>query len=234
MQSERSTEQPARVNPFTAADVAAILLARDWLGESRKLKSEERKAEGSSSGAKAPGEDEHDLARLKSRPPSSMESNRLESGRPNMEMWLEQAAALLGPQAADGTADLAEARTRLESLLGLVFQYDARAILATPEAQEVLLREGAREVIRELAHLIFEGPEVDSDRFKEIINVLKEKTEQRGRGLFQPVRLALAGRAGEGDLDRVILLLDGAANLPFAVTVKGTRQRMLEFCAALD
>ena len=45
---------------------------------------------------------------------------------------------------------------------------------------------------------------------------------------------ALAGRAGDGELDRVILLLDGAAKLPFAVPVKGTRQRMLEFCAALD
>jgi hypothetical protein len=29
-------------------------------------------------------------------------------------------------------------------------------------------------------------------------------------------------------------LLDGAAKLDFAVVVKSTRQRMLEFCAALD
>jgi len=30
------------------------------------------------------------------------------------------------------------------------------------------------------------------------------------------------------------LLLDLAAKLEFSVPVKGTRQRMLEFCAALD
>jgi hypothetical protein len=30
------------------------------------------------------------------------------------------------------------------------------------------------------------------------------------------------------------LLLDDAAKVPFAASVKGTRQRMLEFCAALD
>jgi hypothetical protein len=30
------------------------------------------------------------------------------------------------------------------------------------------------------------------------------------------------------------LLLDSAAALPFDLPVKGTRQRMLEFCAALD
>jgi hypothetical protein len=32
----------------------------------------------------------------------------------------------------------------------------------------------------------------------------------------------------------VILLLDSAAKLSFAVPVKATRQRMLEFCAAFD
>jgi hypothetical protein len=52
--------------------------------------------------------------------------------------------------------------------------------------------------------------------------------------LLHPIRIALAGRAGEGELDRVILLLDPAAQLSFVVPVKGTRQRMLEFCAALD
>jgi len=52
--------------------------------------------------------------------------------------------------------------------------------------------------------------------------------------LFHPIRLALAGRAGEGELDRVILLLDEAANASFAVRVKPARERILEFCAALD
>lgn len=143
-----------------------------------------------------------------------------------LQVWMERAAALLGPQAADAAA--------LEGLLTLVFHYDACAILASSDAHAVLLREGARQVIRELAHLVLEGADVDSDRFKEIINTLKEKTGRSGRGLFQPIRLALAGRSGEGELDRVILLLDSAAKLPFAVRVKSTRERMLEFCAALD
>jgi len=49
------------------------------------------------------------------------------------------------------------------------------------------------------------------------------------------VREALeAGRAGEGELDRVILLLDEAAPLGFALRVKTARERILEFCATLD
>jgi hypothetical protein len=54
------------------------------------------------------------------------------------------------------------------------------------------------------------------------------------RELFQPLRLALAGRAGGGELDRVILLVDEAAAAVVAAKVKTVRERTLEFCAALD
>jgi len=46
--------------------------------------------------------------------------------------------------------------------------------------------------------------------------------------------LALAGRAGEGGLDRVILLLGAAAAAPGLAPVKTARERMIEFCAVLD
>ncbi len=143
-----------------------------------------------------------------------------------LDPWLADAAALLGPHAAD--------REALAELLALIFHYDARAILQSPESHAVLMREGAREVIRELAHLVLEGPEIDSDRFKEIVTALKGRLRLRGRELFHPIRLALAGRAGEGALDRVVLLLDRAARLPLRVRVKSARERMLEFCAAME
>ncbi len=146
--------------------------------------------------------------------------------RQEMELWLADAAGLLGPHAVD--------RAALENLLHLIFHYDAREILASAESHAVLARSGAREVIRELANRVLAGPEIDSDRFKEIATELKEKLRYRGRELFHPIRLALAGRAGEGELDRVILLLDRAARLAFRAPVKGTKQRMLEFCSGLD
>jgi hypothetical protein len=140
--------------------------------------------------------------------------------------WFAGATALLGPHAAD--------RAGLAELLGLIFHYDAAATLASREAQAVVMRTGAREVIRELAKIVLDGAAIDSGRFKEIIEILKTRVRFRSRELFHPLRLALVGRVGEGELDRVILLLDSAAGLEFAVRVKGTRERMLEFCAALD
>src|SRR5216684_1431789 len=140
--------------------------------------------------------------------------------------WCEHAAAILGPQAAD--------REALAELLGLVFHYDSREILARVESHVVLSRYAARDVLRQLALLLLEGTALDSERFKAMIAALKEGLDIRGRELFHPIRLALAGRAGEGELDRVILLLDEAARALFALRVKTAQERILEFCAALD
>lgn len=142
------------------------------------------------------------------------------------QAWLDRAAQLLGPQASSPE--------ELDSLLELVFHYDAQEILDSTDAQIVLGRAGARTVIRELGREVLADPAVDSDRLKEIFDRVRQRTGYSGRELFHPLRLALAGRAGGGEMDRVILLLDLAARLPFSARVKGTRERMLEFCTRLD
>jgi hypothetical protein len=145
---------------------------------------------------------------------------------PQQLPWCERAALLLGPHVSD--------RRSLADLLQFVFHYDAQEILAKVESHSVLARSGAREVLRHLALLLLDGAPLTTDRFKEIITALKDRVGLGSREVFHPVRLAIAGRAGAGELDRVILLLDEAAALPFAVHVKSARERILEFCAALD
>ncbi len=140
--------------------------------------------------------------------------------------WCERAASMLGGHATD--------RAALADLLGLVFQYDAREIITRVESHVVMSRYAARDVLRQVALLLLDGAPLTSERFKNIVTGLKEGMELRGRELFHPIRLALAGRAGEGELDRVILLLDEAAELSFAAPVKSARARILEFCTALD
>src|SRR5713101_1101870 len=150
------------------------------------------------------------------------------TAEPSLEQraWCERAASMLGGHAAD--------RAALVDLLGLVFQYDAREIISKVESHVVLSRYAARGVLRQVALLLLDGAPLTSERFKEIVTALKEGMELRGRELFHPIRLALAGRAGEGELDRVILLLDEAAALSFAAPIKSARVRILEFCSALD
>lgn len=140
--------------------------------------------------------------------------------------WCERAAMLLGPQVSD--------RTSLADLLHLVFHYDAQEILTKVESHSALSRTAARDVVRHLALLLLDGAPLTPERFSEIVTSLKEGTGIRSRELFHPIRLALTGRVGEGELDRVILLLDAAAPLQFATPVKSARERIIEFCAALD
>src|ERR1700675_2859133 len=140
--------------------------------------------------------------------------------------WCERAASMLGGHVAD--------RAALADLLGLVFHYDAREIISRVESHVVLSRYAARDVIRQVALLLLDEAALTSDRFKEIVTALKDGMELRGRELFHPIRLALAGRAGEGELDRVILLLDEAAGLSFVVRGKTAQERILEFSAALS
>jgi nondiscriminating glutamyl-tRNA synthetase len=182
MMAEEMENSPAvAVNPFTAADVAGILLEQGWAAA--ELSAEQ-------------------------------------------VAWCGHAAAILGTQVAD--------RVALAALLSLAFHYDSSEILTRVESHSVLSRYAARDVLRQLALMLLEGGALDSERFKEIIIALKEGLDIRGRELFHPIRLALAGKAGEGELDRVILLLDEAASASFAVRVKSARERILEFCAALD
>jgi hypothetical protein len=140
--------------------------------------------------------------------------------------WAERAAQLLGHYAED--------RAALANLLRPVFHYDAAEILQSPDAQAAISRYAARDVIRHLALLLLDPAPFTSERFKEVATYLKETCGIRSRDLFHPIRLSLAGRAGEGELDRVILLLDEASVLAFATPVKSTRSRILEFCSALD
>ena len=138
--------------------------------------------------------------------------------------WCERAAFLLGTQVAD--------RDGLADLLGLVFEYDAARAMSDVEAHGVMSRYAARDVIRVMARLVLDGGAVTPERFSEIVTAMKADLDLRGRELFHPLRLALTGRAGDGGLDRVILLLDAAREAGFAV--KSVRERMVEFCSVME
>ena len=89
-----------------------------------------------------------------------------EAFSPEMDVWCERAAAMLGSHVAD--------REALGELLGLIVHYDAAHVLEKKESHAVLARYGARDVVRLLALALLEGGTLDSNRFKEIITAMKE------------------------------------------------------------
>src|SRR5437867_6383779 len=107
---------------------------------------------------------------------------------------------MLGGHAAD--------RAALADLLGLVFHYDAREIISRVESHVVLSRYAAREVLRQMALLLLDGAVLTSEGLKGFVTVLKAGLELRGGDLFNRFGMPLGGRGGEGDLDRVIVLVE--------------------------
>jgi glutamyl/glutaminyl-tRNA synthetase len=127
---------------------------------------------------------------------------------------------------------------RLEEIpdrLAFLFDYDAAAALARPQVAEVLHEAGAREVIAALAESV-EGPLTDKESFRAMANRVKEKTGQKGKALFHPIRAALTGDSGGPELDLAVPAMDRGALLAAdagVAKIMSARDRAKAFAAAV-
>jgi glutamyl/glutaminyl-tRNA synthetase len=126
---------------------------------------------------------------------------------------------------------------RLEEIphrVRFVFGYDAAEALARPEIAGVLQEPGAREVISALAGEIT-GPMLDRESFREMTSRVKERTGQKGKSLFHPIRTALTGEKGGPELDLAVPAIDRGAALPASARVArilSCRERAIAFARA--
>jgi glutamyl-tRNA synthetase len=120
--------------------------------------------------------------------------------------WLETSL----PPAAASVDRLSELPDRLHS----VFHFDAETVFATPALAAELRSEAPRAVIRALAEELASAPDlVDRDAFRALAARVKERTGQKGRALFHPIRVALTGAAEGPELDVLVPAIDRAALL---------------------
>jgi glutamyl-tRNA synthetase/nondiscriminating glutamyl-tRNA synthetase len=127
---------------------------------------------------------------------------------------------------------------RLEEIpdrVRFVFEFDPAATLARDDAAHVLHEPGAREVIAALPEAIT-GPLADRDAFRAMANRVKERTGQKGRALFHPIRVALTGEGGGPELDLAVPAIDRGAALPpqaGVARIAGSRERAELFANAV-
>jgi nondiscriminating glutamyl-tRNA synthetase len=127
---------------------------------------------------------------------------------------------------------------RLEEIpdrLAFLFQYDAAQSLADAAVAGVLHEPGARAVIAALADMI-DGPLLDRESFRAMANRVKDKTGQKGKALFHPIRVALTGESGGPELDLAVPAMDRGAALPpdaGLARVPGARERAKAFAVAV-
>ena len=128
---------------------------------------------------------------------------------------------------------------RLEEIperLSFLFDYDVERALEQPAVAGVLHEAGAREVIAALAETI-DGPLLDRDAFRAMANRVKDRTGQKGKALFHPIRVALTGEGGGPELDLAVPAMDRGAALPSdtgIARVLSARDRAKAFAAAVS
>jgi nondiscriminating glutamyl-tRNA synthetase len=139
---------------------------------------------------------------------------------------LDYVASLL-PMAVGSVDRLEEIPDRVR----FIFAYNAAAALQHPEIAGVVHEPGARAVIGALAEEIGD-PLLDRESFRAMAARVKERTGEKGKALFHPIRAALTGEAGGPELDLAVPAIDRGAQLPpqaKVARVMSCRERAVAF-----
>ncbi len=138
--------------------------------------------------------------------------------------YLERAGYITGRLKPEGFAYLASlvpvfntSVDRLDQVpmrLRQLFQFSAAAALEDATIRSEVGEGAARQVIDALAEELQSAPRlVDKQAFRGVADRVKQKTGQKGRALFHPIRIALTG-AGDGpELDLLVPAMDRGAEL---------------------
>ena len=144
---------------------------------------------------------------------------------------MEYVASLL-PLAVSSVDRLEEIPDRVR----FIFAFDAAEACARPDVARVVEEPGARDVIAALASEIT-GLMLDRESFRSAAMRVRDRTGQKGKALFHPIRAALTGETGGPELDLAVPAIDRGARLPASARlapVKSCKERAEAFAAATE
>jgi nondiscriminating glutamyl-tRNA synthetase len=125
---------------------------------------------------------------------------------------------------------------QLPQRASLIFNYDARTALDSPENREVLAWPKSGAVLDAFAKRVVADdrrPATDDlltpERFKFIMNEVKTETGAKGKELFHPVRIMLTGAHSGPEFDKLIPIMEEGSRLELPQHVKSVRERVQEF-----
>jgi glutamyl/glutaminyl-tRNA synthetase len=126
---------------------------------------------------------------------------------------------------------------RLEQVparLRFLFDYSATRALADPAVRAEAA--ASRAVIEALAvDLESAGPLVDRETFRAAATRVRDRTGEKGKALFHPIRLALTGEAEGVELDLAVPAIEAGASLQESgiTSILGAAERARQFASVL-
>jgi nondiscriminating glutamyl-tRNA synthetase len=145
---------------------------------------------------------------------------------PEVVNWFGTITRMLAP-----SVDLLE---QIPERAALVFHYDAKAALASPDNAEVLGWANTDAVLARFTVKILEDDSAREGRltpeqFKKIANEVKAETGAKGKELFHPIRIVVTGSHSGPEFDKLIPILEEGSRLPLPKHVMSVRERVKEF-----
>ncbi len=138
------------------------------------------------------------------------------------------------PLAAASVDCLDQVPTRLRFL----FDYSAERALADEAIRGEASETAARSVIAALAEVLGTCPSPrDRESFRAVAGQVRERTGQKGRALFHPIRLALTGEPEGMELDLAVPAIEAGASLvqPSGVVgIPSSAERAAAFLSAIE
>jgi nondiscriminating glutamyl-tRNA synthetase len=143
--------------------------------------------------------------------------------------WFAKVTQLLAPSV--------DRLDQLPERAGLIFNYDAKAALASPDNAEVLALPNTDAVLTRFAYKILEDEsareaKLTTEQFKKIVNEVKAETGAKGKELFHPIRIVITGSHSGPEFDKLIPILEEGSRLPLPKHVLSVRERVEEFAKA--
>jgi glutamyl-tRNA synthetase len=127
--------------------------------------------------------------------------------------------------------------SQLPERLHTVFRFDAGEALAREEIRAELTTDAGRAVVAALAEELQTTARLtDRDIFRAMATRVKEKSGQKGKALFHPIRAVLTGEAEGPELDLLVPAIDRAVVLSPVdglQSVTGCRERASDMAALL-
>ena len=150
----------------------------------------------------------------------------LDSG---MEIWFDRVLALVAPSV--------DRLDQLPERANLIFHYDAKAALASPDNAEVLGWPNTDTVLTRFTVKVLEDDlareaTLTPEQFKHIVNEVKAETGAKGKELFHPIRIVVTGSHSGPEFDKLIPILEEGSHLPLPKHVLSVRERVEEFAKA--
>ena len=161
--------------------------------------------------------------------PSQKSETAVSSESPDPTGWFTKIIQLLAPSV--------DRLDQLPEKASLIFNYDAKAALASADNAEVLELPNTDAVLTRFAFKILEDESAQEakltpEQFKKIVNEVKAESGAKGKELFHPIRIVITGSHSGPEFDKLIPILEEGSQLTLPKHVLSVRERVEAFAKA--